>query len=128
MNQRRRGFQADAFHARHVIGTIAHQREDIADLGGFYLFCLPQGLDIQCLVVVNVQHRDARAEELLEVLVFRDDCDVDMAGCRFVKDCLCYGGDDVVCLQRCLAERQDAECSQHLFNAGNLRHQICRWR
>ena len=128
MNQRRRGFQADAFDTRHVIGTIAHQRQHINDLGGFNLFRLPQGGDINRLVIVNVKHRYPSAEELLEVFVFGDDNDVDMARCRFVENRLCYGGDDVVCLQRSLAERQDAECRQHLFNARNLRHKFCRWR
>ena len=97
-------------------------------MGGFNLLRLPKRFDINRFVVVNVQHRHAFAEELLEVLVFRDDSDVDIARCRFVKHRLCDRGDDVVSFQFHLTERQDTERFQHLLDAVNLRYEFGRWR
>ena len=76
-----RAFLADARHALDVVDGVAHQRHDVDDLVGpdAELFH-DAGRVVPRAVVSGIEHADAVAHELEEVLVHRDDGDVEAIG------------------------------------------------
>src|SRR5947199_8641188 len=94
-----RGLLADSLHAGHVVGTVADEGEIVRDAIRFDAETLravlhrhPLFLDAGRTTASWVQEPDTRADELLKVLVARDDHDV-----RALRDALpSKRADDVV--------------------------------
>ena len=75
---------------------------------------------------MDVEHGDARAEELFEVLVLGDDSDLDVLVVGVFEDALGDGGDDVVGFGALVGEDGDAEQAGHLEDAFDLWGEVFR--
>ena len=86
VDELRRGLDADAGRAGHVVGRIAGERLDVDDLVGPDAEIFDDFLDADLPLLAGafrarfarsrIVHRDARLDELHEVLVGRNDQDV----------------------------------------------------
>ncbi len=82
-------------HARHVVGAVAHQREQVAYLIRLDAELLTGLLGAEYLVSHRVVHDDVRADELEQVLVGADDHDSEPLFAGLRHQCR----DDVIRLQ-----------------------------
>ena len=73
VDQLGRRLDADARHARHVVGRIAGQRLHVDDLVGRHAELLDHLVAADRLGLHGVEHDDAGAHQLHQVLVGRDD-------------------------------------------------------
>ena len=73
VDQLGRGLDADARHARHVVGGVAGQRLHVDDLVGRHAELLAHLVGSDGLVLHGVEHDDAGLHQLHEVLVGGDD-------------------------------------------------------
>src|SRR5213075_3277731 len=85
--QLQRGLVPDASHARDVVGAVAHQREKIHDALGLHTEALarvglidPLLFHRRLTAAPRVEQRDARTDELIEILVARHDHRLQTAG------------------------------------------------
>ena len=123
-DQLRRGFHADARHARHVVGGIADQRLHLDDLFRRHAEFLDHLVAADALGLHTVEHRDARAHELHQILVRRDDrhiaADVDRSP-RIRRD-------KIVRLVAIEFDARDVERSDCVANERKLRNEFFRRR
>ena len=132
LDQRRRGLDADARDARHVVRRVADQRLDVDHLLRRHAEVLddPRLVDPPLRPVaglplgarLEVVEADVRADQLHQVLVGRDDQHV-----RPGVACLAsVGGDDVVGLVARLVDRDEREGAHGLPHQRELRLQVVR--
>ncbi len=114
------GLDADARHARHVVGRIAGKRLHVDDLLGRHAELLHHLLAPELLALHGVEHDDAGAHELHQVLVGGDDRHV-AAGIDHVAR---VGGDEVVGLVALLLDAGHVESFDRITDERELRHEL----
>ena len=118
----RRGLDADARHARHVVGGIADQRLHLDDLFRRHAEFLDHLGAADLLVLHGVEHDDAVGDELHQVLVRGDDGG---GGARFAG--LAHiGRDQVVGFETVLLEARKVEGLHRFADELELRPQVVR--
>ena len=119
-NELRRGLDADAGHARHVVGGIADQRLHLDDLFRRHAEFLDHLGAADLLVLHGVEHDDAVGDELHQVLVGRHDGGggADFAGFAHI------GRDQVVGLEAVLLQARKIEGLHGFAHIFELRPQI----
>ena len=95
VDQLRRGLDADARHARHVVGGIAGQRLHVDHLVGRDAEFLEHLGRADRPILHRIEHCDAVADQLHQILVRRDDGDLGAPG----RGLPGIGGDQVVGLE-----------------------------
>ncbi len=130
LDQRRRGLDADAGDARHVVGGVADQRLDVGDLLRRHAEIVDDAVDIELALGTvagaaldagfEVVEQDLVGDHLHQVLVGRDDQDVGAGLLRLDR----IGGDQVVGLEAGLFDRLEAEGGDRLAHQGKLRDQV----
>ena len=101
-----RAFFADARNALDVVDRVAHQRHHVDHLTRLDAELLEDaGRVVPCALVAGIEHAHAVAHELEEVLVHRDDGDVEPSGHRRLDQ----RPDHVVGLVAIGGENRDAE-------------------
>ena len=119
-DQLRRGLDADAGHARYVVGGIADQRLHLDDLLGRHAEFLDHLGPADSLVLHGVEHRDAVADELHQILVGRHDGGLGAGfGCEPR-----IGGDQVVGLEAALFQAGQVERMHRLADELELGNEI----
>ncbi len=114
------GLDADARHARHVVGGVAGQRLHVDDLVGRHAEFLAHLVGPDGLVLHGVEHDEAGLDQLHEVLVGGDDGHV-AAGSQHA---LGVGGDEVVGLVAALLEAGDVEGLDGLADERELGNEL----
>ena len=119
-DQLRRGLDADAGHARHVVGRIADQRLHLDDLVRRHAEFFDHRGAADPLVLHGVEHDDAVADELHQILIRRDDGGggAGFAGLPHI------GRDQIVGLEAVLFEARQIEGVHRLADELELRAQI----
>ena len=119
-DQLRRGLDADAGHARHVVGRIADQRLHLDHLVGRHAEFLDHLGDADRLSFMVSYMIDAVVHELHQVLVGRHDGGggAGLAGLPRI------GGDQVVGLEAGLLEAGNVEGAHRLADQRKLRDQV----
>ena len=119
-DQLRRGFDADAGHARHVVGRIADQRLHLDDLFRRHAEFLDHLGAADLLVLHGVEHDDAVVDELHQILVRRDDGGggAGLAGLAHI------GRDQIVGLKAVLLQAGHVEGVHRFADQRKLRPQI----
>ena len=125
-NELRRGLDADAGRAGHVVGRISRERLDVDHLVRPEAEILDhfRRTEAPLLAVAGsrVVHRHPRLDELHQVLVGRDD---QYVGARFAR-LAGIGRDEVVGLVAVLLDRDHAEGSHGFAHQRKLGHEIGR--
>ena len=126
----RRGLDADAGGARHVVGRVARERLHVDDAVRADAEIGPHFVDADPPLLARargagdarrgVVHGDAVAHELHQVLVGRDDQHVGAGSPRLAR----IGGDEVVGLVSVLLDRHGAEGTHGLAHQRKLRDQV----
>ena len=120
LEQLRRGLDPDARHARHVVRSVAGEREDVAHL----LRPDPEALDhlgaVDRFLLHRVVHLHALTDQLHQVLVGGDDDHLAAGRARLAG----VGGDDVVGLVAVELDHRQAERLGRLAHHLELRHQV----
>ncbi len=116
----RRGFHADARHARHVVGRVADQRLHLDDLFRRHAEFLDHLGAADLLVLHGVEHDDAVADELHQILVRGDDGGGG-AGLAGLPD---IGRNQIVGLEAGLFQAGQIEGVDRLADQPELRPQI----
>ena len=121
-DQLRRGFHADAGHARYVVGRVADQRLHLDDLFRRHAELLDHLGAADLLVLHGVEHDDAVVDELHQILVRGHDGGggAGLAGLPHI------GRDQVVGLKALLFEARQVEGVHRLADQPELRPQIVR--
>ncbi len=119
-DQLRRGLDADAGHAWHVVGGISRQRLYLDHLLGRHAEFLDHLGDTDAAVLHGVVHHDLVGHELHQVLVGRDD-----GGGRaaFARD-PGIGRDQIVGLEAALLEARQVEGAHGVADQRKLRDQV----
>lgn len=120
--QLRRGLDADARHARHVVDRITGQRLHVDDLVRRHAELLQDLGRLDPLVLHRVEHDDARLDQLHQVLVGGDDGHVGARRARLRR----IGRDQVVGLEALLLDTGDVEGARRLADQAELRSQVLR--
>jgi hypothetical protein len=115
---------ADARHARHIVGRIPDQRLHVHHLLGRHAEFLHHFGNADTAVFHAVVHEHTVAHELHEVLVRGDDDGggTGLAGFAHV------GRDQVVCLIAPLLEARNVESAHRIADERELRAQVIGWR
>jgi len=118
LDERDGGLLAHSLNPGDVVGGVAHQAEDVADLLGRDAEALDDGLAVNDLVVAaaDVEEFDVVADELHEVLVAGDDVALPAFGLGLPGD-RAY---QVVGLVARALDGRDAEALGHLVNQRQL--------
>ena len=119
-DQLRRGLDADAGYARHVVGEVADQRLHLDDLLRRHAELLDHLGNADLLVLHRVVHDHAVVHELHEVLVGRHDGGA-RAGLARLAD---IGRDQVVGLEPALLQARNVEGVYRLADQSELRDQV----
>ena len=119
-----RGLDADARHARHVVGGITRQRLNLDHLLWRHAEFLDHLGHADAAVLHGVEHRHLVGDELHQILVRGHDGrgGAALAGLSRV------GGDQVVGFKAGLFEAGQVECANRLADQRELRNQIVRRR
>ena len=119
-DQLRRGFDADARHARHVVGRVADQRLHLDDLLRRHAEFLDHLGAADLVVLHGVEQHDAVVDELHQILVRRDDGGggAGLAGLPRI------GRDQVVGLKTLLLQARQVEGVDRFADQRKLRPQI----
>ncbi len=123
-DQLRRGLDADAGHARHVVGGIARQGLHLDHLFGRYAEFLDHLGDADAAILHGVVHHDLVGHELHQILVRGNDGRGRAALASFAR----IGGDQIVGLETGLLETRQLEGAHRLTDQGKLRNQVIRRR
>ena len=123
-DQLRRGLDADAGHARHVVGGIAGQRLHLDHLLRRHAEFLDHLGNADAAVLHGVVHRDLVGHELHQVLVGGDDGG---AGAALAGDPR-IGRDQIVGLEAALLEAGQVERAHGVADQRELRDQVVRRR
>ncbi len=115
-----RGLDADAGHARHVIGRIADQRLHLDDLVRRHAEFLDHLGAADLLVLHGVEQNDAVVDELHQILVRRDDGGGGAGRAGLPR----IGRDQVVGLKALLLQARNIESVHRLADQRKLRAQI----
>ena len=116
------GLDADARHARHIVDAVARQRLHLHDLVRRHPEFLKHLRLADLLVLHGVEHGDARADELHQVLVRGHDHHL-AAGLRRLAG---IGRDDVVGLEALLLDAGHVEGAHRVADQRELRHKLGR--
>ena len=120
VDQLGRRLDADARHARHVVGRIAGQRLHVDDLVGRHAELLDHLVAADLLGLHGVEHDDAGPHQLHQVLVGGDDRHV-AAGIDHLAR---VGGDEVVGLEAVLLDAGDVERLHRVADQRELRDEL----
>ena len=123
-DQLRRGLDADAGHARHIVGGIAGQRLHLDHLCRRYAELFDHLGNADAAVLHGVVHGDAVGDELHQVLVRRHDG----RRCAALAGNPRIGRDQVVGLKTALLQAGQVERANGLADQRELRDQIVRRR
>ena len=123
-DQLRGGLDADAGHARHVVGGIAGQRLHLDHLFRRHAELLDHLGNADAAVLHGVEHRHLVGDELHQVLVRGDDGRGGAALAGLAR----IGRDQIVGLEAALLEAGQVERAHGLADQRKLRDQIVRRR
>ena len=120
LDQRRRGFLADARHAFDIVDRIAHQRLDVDERTRLDAEALAHLARAGGFVAHRIPQPHMRPDHLHEVLVGGDDHRIDL----FLDPGGRQRGDHVVGLVALAHDALDPERVDHAIDVGNLHLQI----
>ncbi len=120
VDQLGRRLDADARHTRHVVGRIPGQRLHVDNLVGRHAELLDHLVAADLLGLHGVEHDNAGAHELHQVLVGGDDGDV-AAG---IDDLARIAGDEIVGLKAQLLDAGDIERLHRVADERKLRDEF----
>ena len=116
------GLDADARHARHVVGGIAGQGLHFDDLVGQHAEFFHDLIGADGAVLHGIEHGHAGADQLHHILVGGDHDDVDLCGLGHLG----VGGDEIVGLEAFHLQAADIEGARGVADDAELRHQFFR--
>ena len=110
---------ADAAHAGDIVGTVAHEGQQIGDIFRSHAEFCAHTCDIVAHILQGIPDRDPLVHQLHQILVARDDHDLglfpELAG---------QGRNDVVGLQARLLDGRNSQGVHHLHDVGHLDLQV----
>ncbi len=122
LQQLRAGLQADARHARNVVGRISCQGKQIDDLVRPHAPVGQQGRFVDGFLLAQVEEPDMRADQLAGILVGSADGDVH----PFARRAAHQGGDDVIGLRPLRFDDRHLKGFEGGFDHGQLQPQVRR--
>ena len=120
LDQQGGGFQPDAGCARDVVDTVTRQRLHIDDAGRGHAELFKHLVGTDGLVLHRVEHVDAGADKLHQVLVGRNDGTAAPSRLRLQGE----GGNDVIRLEPIHLDAGDVEGAGGVTSQGKLRAQV----
>ena len=117
------GLFAYAFHARNIVGTVAHQALQLDQLPGLQTVMIAEGSQVPddvLLAAFGQLHADLLRQQLQDVPVAGDDADLDV----LFFDQAHHGADDVVGLVTLQSQHRNVESLYHFLDALDLRAQV----
>ena len=109
---------------RHVIRGIAHQGQNVPDVVRLHAFGSKHLLRSDRFVLIDVQQVNMLADQLGEILVARDDADIEVG--LFGRELANDGGDDIISFDPLYTKHGNAHQVEHLHASLNLGAEILR--